>query len=83
VVTVIALVVLLMILLAAVFGYLVAKSGEPMPPNDPDPEAELEAAVELHRIRRNLDASWTKTKQRQDGQALRRQIRETLDEADE
>lgn len=65
--------------IAGVVGYLVAISSEPEQPPI-DPEAELKAAVELHRIRRNLDASWTKTQQRQDAEQLRRQIRDELDE---
>ena len=76
--------ILLVVFLAGVIGYLVASSSQPdVPPEPIDPEAEMRAAVELHRIRRNLDASWTKTQQRQDGEALRREIRAALDESDE
>lgn len=65
--------------IAGMVGYLVAKSSESAGP-PVDPEAELKAAVELHRIRRNLDLSWTKTQQRQDAERLRRQIRDELGE---
>jgi hypothetical protein len=45
-----------------------------------DPEAEAEAAVELHRIRRNLDVSFTKTEQRRGAEQVQRRIAEALDE---
>jgi len=46
----------------------------------PDPEREMEAAVELHRIRRNLDVAWMRSEQRQAGAALRREIKQALEE---
>ena len=75
--------ILLVVFLAAVVGYLVAKSSQPdLPPPPTDPEAEMRAAVELHRIRRDLETRWTKTEQRQEAERVRRQIANALDEAD-
>jgi hypothetical protein len=53
---VIAIVVVLLIG-SVVFGYVITHSSEP--PADVDPEAALKAAVELHRIRRDLDVTLT------------------------
>lgn len=76
------LLVLLLLVVAGCLGYLAHASSEP-PPTPRDPETELKTAVELHRIRRRLNASWTKTEQRQDAQALRRRIGEAFEEEDE
>jgi hypothetical protein len=46
----------------------------------PDPEREMQAAVELHRIRRNLDVAWAKSEQRRAGAVLRRDIKEALED---
>jgi hypothetical protein len=65
---------------AGLLGYLVWKYNEPetsLPP-EVDPEQAVKAAIELHRIRRNLDVAWTKTEQRREGAALRREIAKTL-----
>lgn len=76
-----ALGILFMLLLAGLFGYLVAQTGaEGKPEPERDPEAELKAALELHRIRRNLDVSLTKTDQRREADRMRRQIGEALDD---
>ena len=76
------LLVLLVLVVAGLLGYLAHLSTEEPPP-PADPEAELRAAVELHGIRRRLEASWLKTQQRQDAQALRRHISEALAEDDD
>jgi uncharacterized membrane protein len=78
----IVLLVLLLLVVAGLLGYLIRESCEP-PPTPPDAEGELRSAIELHRIRRRLDASWTKTEQRQDAAQLRRQISQALKEDDE
>jgi hypothetical protein len=65
-------VVLALCLLAVLF-----RRPEPSPPIDP--EALTRAAIELHRIRRQLDAAHLKTEQRQDMARLRREIRRALD----
>lgn len=59
-------------------GYLVWKTSEPPESPEVDPEQAMKAAIELHRIRRNLDVAWTKTEQRREGAALRREIAKTL-----
>lgn len=62
---------------------LIHESQPPAPPTPVDPEQAVKAAVELHRIRRNLDVAWTKSEQRREGAALRREIAEALDSDDE
>lgn len=74
------LLILLLLVIVGFLGYLIRESCEPPDDAPSDPEAELRAAVELHRIRRRLDASWTKTEQRQDAARLRRQIGQALKE---
>lgn len=75
--TVIVIVVLLVI--AFLVGYLFRQASEPPEPQDDvDPEQAMKAAVELHRIGRNLDAAWIKSQQRREGEALRRDIAEVL-----
>jgi hypothetical protein len=59
-------------------GYLVWKTSESPESPEVDPEQAMKAAIELHRIRRNLDVAWTKTEQRREGAALRREIAKTL-----
>jgi hypothetical protein len=74
-------VVVILVLLGVAFlvGYMFRQANGPSePPGSVDPEQAMKAAVELHRIRRNLDASWTKTEQRREGAALRRDIAEAL-----
>ena len=72
-------VILVLLAVAFVVGYMVRQASEPSaPPGPVDPEQAMKAAAELHRIRRNLDASWTKTEQRREGAALRRDIAEVL-----
>jgi hypothetical protein len=75
--TLVGIVVLLVI--AFLVGYLLRQASEPTaPPTDVDPEQAVKAAVELHRIRRGLDAAWTKSEQRREGATLRRDIAEAL-----
>lgn len=75
-----ALGIIFMLVLAGVFGYLVATNSTPPSEAEADPEAEMRAALELHRIRRNLDVSLEKTEQRQEADRMRRQISEALDD---
>lgn len=72
-------VVVLLLLAVGAIGYVIgqSQSEQQLPP---DPETELRAAIELHRIRRRFDAAWTKTEQRRDAARLRRQISEALKE---
>lgn len=46
----------------------------------PDAEREMKVAVELYRIRRNLDVAWAKSEQRRAGAALRRDIKKALED---
>jgi hypothetical protein len=80
----VVLVIVLLLLIVGIVGYLAGQSGrqESSPPAR-DPETELQTAIELHRIRCSLDASWTKTQQRQEATQLRRQIAEAFEEEDE
>jgi hypothetical protein len=65
------------------FGYMVRETSEASEPAEPvDPEQAMKAAIELHRIRRNLDAAWTKSEQRREGAAVRREIAEAFEEED-
>jgi hypothetical protein len=77
------LVVVLLLVVCALIGYLIRQSTESPAAGDVDPEQAMKAAVELHRIRRNLDVAWTKSEQRREGAALRREIAEALDRDDE
>ncbi|HET7060272.1 MAG TPA: hypothetical protein VFH99_03100 [Candidatus Saccharimonadales bacterium] len=56
-------------------------SQPPLPP--PDPEQAIKAAVELHKIRRRLDASLAKTEQRRNLSRLRREIGEAMKEPED
>ena len=47
--------------------------------NPVSPEAAMHAAVELHRIRRQLDVTELKSEQRGDTSRLRREIQDALD----
>ena len=72
---------LIFLVVAGIVAYWLRQLDTPRretPP--PDPEQEMEAAVELHRIRRNLDVSWTKSEQRRAGAALRREIKKALED---
>jgi hypothetical protein len=67
----------LFVLAALVWFIVLMRGNQPAPPVDP--EQAVKAAVELHRIRRNLDVAWTKSEQCREGAALRREIAEALD----
>jgi hypothetical protein len=68
-------VVLLLVLLLAVVVF------KPRRPEAPvDPEQAMQAAVELHRIGRQLDVAYTKSEQRRNSSRLRREIGDALDE---
>lgn len=45
-----------------------------------NPEEAVRAAVELHRIGRQLDAAYLKSQQQRDGAQLRREIGDRLDD---
>jgi hypothetical protein len=70
-------------LAAAVLLLAVAmlRSRKPEPPLDP--EAAMRAAVELHRIGRQLDVDWTKAELRRDADRLEHRIVEIIDGDDE
>jgi hypothetical protein len=57
------------------------KPRKPEPPLDP--ETVMQAAVELHRIRRDLDVAYTKSEQRRDAGLLEHRIIEIIDSNDE
>lgn len=77
-------VILVLLAVAFVVGYMVRQASEPSAsPYDADPEQTVKAAIELHRIRRNLDAAWIKSEQRREGAALRRDITEALEYEDD
>lgn len=70
----------LVLIAAAVVGYLIWKHSEPSAAAAPDvdPEQAVKAAIELHRIRSNFDVSWIKSQQRREAARLRREIAEVL-----
>lgn len=70
----------LVICIAVVLAVVVAAYLRRRPADAPiDPETMTRAAIELHRIRRQLDAGYLKSEQRQDAFRLRREIRDALD----
>lgn len=75
-----AILIVLVLLAASLVGYLVwARSSEPDPsPRAVNPEQAVKAAVELHRIRRRFDASWTRSQQRRDAARVKREIAEAF-----
>lgn len=80
-VAVILLLVVLLLIVAFLVGYLARQSSETNEAAEVfDPEQEMKAALELHRIRRNLDVAWTKSEQRRAGAALRRDIKKALED---
>ncbi|HEX7244413.1 MAG TPA: hypothetical protein VF245_02470 [Solirubrobacterales bacterium] len=80
---VILLVIVLLLIVTFLVGYLASRSGEPNMSSPVDPEQEMKAAVELHRIRRNLDVAWARSEQRRAGAALRRNIRKALEDEEQ
>lgn len=68
------------LLVALAIGLIIWRFSEPdEPPKPVDPEYARKAAVDLHRIRRRLDASAVKTEQRQRAAEVRREISEAFD----
>jgi hypothetical protein len=74
--------VLLILLVAGLGAYMIRQGSSPPRSPDVDPEQAVKAAVELHRIRRNLDVAWAKSEQRCEGAALRREIADVLKESE-
>jgi hypothetical protein len=70
----------LAIVILVLVAYLL-RSRSPEPPLDP--EATMEAAVELHRIGRDLDVAYTKSEQRRDASVVEHRIVEIIDGSDE
>jgi hypothetical protein len=72
--------VVLFLLVLAAIALIIYTHSQPRrlsPP--PNPEHVMKAAVELHRIRRRLDASDLKHRQRRDAAELKREIGEALE----
>jgi hypothetical protein len=67
--------VVILVLVACLFG-----RRNPEPPLDP--EATMQAAVELHRIRRDLDVAYLKSEQRRDASLVEHRIIEIIDGGD-
>jgi hypothetical protein len=74
---------LLVLIVVGLGAYMIRQGSTPPHSPDVDPEQAVKAAVELHRIRRNLDVAWTRSEQRREGAALRREIAEVLIEPEE
>lgn len=73
----VALLVVLILFLLALLIWTVSER-PPLPPPI-DSEEAMHAAVELHRIRRNLDASLAKSELRRESDRLRRQLADELE----
>jgi Tfp pilus assembly protein PilN len=65
-----------LLICALVLGYVMTHSAEPPP--EVDSEQALKAAVDLHRIRRDLDVARAKSEQRRNAQRMRRTIDRAL-----
>jgi hypothetical protein len=74
---------LVVVLTVAVVLLALALFGSRKPEQPLDPDSVMQAAVELHRIRRDLDVAYTKSQLRRDADALEHRIVETLDRYDE
>lgn len=72
------LVVLLLLMVCGLLGYLLRQSNEYAPP--PDPETVAETALELHRIRRRLEAADLKQRQRRDATRFKRELADALED---
>jgi hypothetical protein len=72
-------IVIVLLLLFTGMVVLIAARRQP-PPEEVDPEQAMKAAVELHRIRRNLDVAWIKREQRRGAARVRREIAEAFEE---
>jgi hypothetical protein len=75
-----AIAITLILLIGGLVGYMIWRTSEPDRPTEIDPEQAMKAAVELHRIRRNLDVAWMRSEQRRETAALRREIGEVMKE---
>lgn len=79
-----ALVILLVLSILGLLAYLLWRSVE-VPPYEaneppPDPEKVMQAAVELHAIRRRLDVADVRHRQRQEALRLKRELAKRLDD---
>jgi hypothetical protein len=78
-------VIILVLVVLFFLPYLLSRFTE-VPPYEareeppPDPEKVVQAAVELHRIRRRLETADLKTRQRRDAARLKREIAEALED---
>jgi hypothetical protein len=70
---------ILVLLVAVAVGLIVWTHIEPPTP-EPDPETITQTAIELHRIRRRIDAADLKQRQRRDAVRLKREIAEALED---
>jgi hypothetical protein len=77
----IAFAVVLLVAVAVLVGYLLHRRRPDATP-EIDAEQAMKAAVELHRIQRNLDAAWTKTEQRGESARMRRLLAEEMRDLD-
>lgn len=72
--------VVVLLLLAIAVCVLIFERREAAPPLDP--ETAMRTAVELHRIRRQLDVDWAKTELRRDADVLEDRIIRVVDGSD-
>jgi hypothetical protein len=76
-----AVLIVLVLLIGALLGYLIWRSSEELPDESPvDPEKAMQAAVELHRIRRRLDVADLRHREWRDARRLKREIGEALED---
>jgi hypothetical protein len=71
---------ILALLISSLAIYVARRPQNGMQEPDLDPEAAMKAAVELHRIRRNLDVALTRSEIRRDAAWMRREAEEALNE---
>jgi hypothetical protein len=71
--------VLLLIVICGLLAYLVWRDSDDQSP-PLDPEKAMQAALELHRIRRRLEAAECKQRQRSDAARFKRELADALDE---
>jgi hypothetical protein len=77
----IVLALVMVIIVVVLLAHVLSQSQESDPPLDS--ETAMRAAVELHRIHRDLDVEWTKRELRQDAARLEHRIVEIIDGDDE
>jgi membrane protein involved in colicin uptake len=75
-------VILSVLIAVGLFAYLLWQSADDNSSDQapPDPEKVVQAAVELHRIRRRLDLADLRHRQRRDAAQLKREIADALDD---